>query len=53
MVHLRSRKLIQHVHGGRKQDTLIRLTRFPAKHFCQKRFAYARISNQNQIRALA
>ena len=53
MIHLGSGELIEHVHGGCEQDTLIGLTRFPAKDLREKRLAHSRVANENKIRTLA
>ena len=51
MVHLRSRELIQHVHGGGEEHALIGLAGPPADDFCQECFSHARIADKNRARA--
>jgi hypothetical protein len=41
--------VIEHVHGGGKQDALIRLAGAPAHDLAQESLANARISDEDQV----
>ena len=49
MIDLRGIQVIEHVHGGGKQDALMRLTGSPSDSFRQKGFPHARIAHDHDV----
>ena len=52
MIDLGGEQVIEHVHGGGKQDALIGLAGAPAHDLGQERFPDARISDEDQVGAV-
>src|ERR1700730_1676780 len=52
MIDLRGQQMVEHVHGGCKQDTLIGLTGLPTDDFRQKCFAHAWVAEKDRAIAL-
>jgi hypothetical protein len=53
VIDLRGQQMVEHVHGGGKQDAVIGLTGAPADNFGQKGFAGAGVADEHHIGALA
>ena len=53
MIDLGGNQLVEHVHGGSKEDAQIGLTCFPAEDFRQEGLAGAGIADQDDIGTLA
>src|SRR5580693_7963186 len=53
MIDLRSQEMVEHVHGGGEQDTLVGLTGAPADDLGQVRLAYAGITDETHAGAVA
>ena len=47
MVDLRGEQVVEHIHGGGEENTLITLAGAPTNNFGQKRFAHARIADDD------